>query len=350
MLGKARVTTVEALLRDLGSPDARVRVTAADAASAVVEADIVDSGRARVISALVSRLDDAHVDVRAASALALADLSANEALPNLLVAADDDVALVRQCAITALGEIGDVRARERIRRALGDDRPEVRFQAIVAFPRLAREASEDAWAALLGGLEDADAQVRGRAAEACGELADGSPLPKEVADALARIVEDKNEAPDSRVASAIALAESGDRRGGPLLLAVLRGEIAEPDPGRVQAAFELAGELALEGARELASSAAFGLRARFGDAGRRSAALTALVRLGDRRAIDHVLAELDGRSFARRALAIGIVGRAGLAEARPRLLALKRDPALADPDAVDDALARIASEHENDAP
>jgi HEAT repeat protein len=353
MLGKARVTTVEALLRDLASPDARVRITAADAASSVVEHDAVERGRARVISALVSRLEDVHADVRAASALALADLGANEALPNLLVAADDDLALVRQCAITALGEIGDVRARERLRRALKDERPEVRFQAIVAFPRLAREADgkdEDAWSALSSGLTDDDAQVRGRAAEACGELADGAPLPDEIADLLATLVDDKDEAPDTRVAAAIALAESSDRRGGPLLLALLRGDVVEPNPGRVQAAFELAGALALEGARELAASAAFGLRARFGDPGRRAAALTALVRLGDRRAIEHVLAELDGRSFSRRAMAIGIASRGALAEARSRLLALKRDPTLADPDSVDDALARIDAEHKTQAP
>jgi hypothetical protein len=56
-----------------------------------------------------------------------------------------------------------------------------------------------------------------------------------------------------------------------------------------------------------------------------------------------VLAELDGASFTRRAHAIGIAGRAALAEAKPRLLALREDPSRADPDAIDDALSRIES-------
>jgi len=42
-----------------------------------------------------------------------------------------------------------------------------------------------------------------------------------------------------------------------------RRQLEEADPRRVQAVFELAGELGLEDARPLATAAAFGLRARF---------------------------------------------------------------------------------------
>ena len=352
-LSRSRISTVEAVLRDLASPDAKVRIDAADHASLVVsqgsqgpEGSEGPQARAQIISALSRALDDANGNVRAACALALADLRAHEALPALLVAADDDVPLVRQLAITALGEIGDARARERMRRALRDERPEVRFQAIVAFPRLAivdgdETGRADAWQALRDALEDDDAQVRGRAAEACGELADGAPLEAEIGDRLAALVLPKHPS-DVRVAAAIALAESGDRRGARVLIDVMSGAIAEPDPGRVQAAFELAGELNLEEAQGLATQAAFGLRARMGgDPSRRAAALVALVRLRDRRAIDLVLADLRGRSFSRRMLAIGIAGRAALAEARESIEALRRDPTLADPEAIDDALGRI---------
>ncbi|MEO7093771.1 MAG: HEAT repeat domain-containing protein [Polyangiales bacterium] len=345
--GRARPVTVEALLRDLFSPELRVRIEAADASSLVV-ADASDADRARIVAALAKMLDiDGQPMARAAAALALADVSAHEALPALLVAAEDSAAIVRQQAISALGEIGDVRACERIRRALGDDRPEVRFQAIVAYPRLAKQQATDGelgdvWSALETGLVDEDAQVRGRAAEACAELADAEPLPKKIGDRLAKMATDKKETADARVAASIALGESGDRRGSETLLDVMAGRIDEPSPGRVQASFELAGELGLEHARAEATSVAFGLRGRFGDPGRRAAALVALVRLGDRRAIDHVLGELSSSSFTRRMTALGIVSRSALAEARPKLESMRDRPSLLDPDAVTDALAKIS--------
>lgn len=345
LLGRARPTTLEAVLRDLRAPDAAARVRAADMASRVAELDLAT--REPIVDALSRALSDEDADVRGAAALALADVRGAEALAALTVAADDDAPLVRQLAITALGEIGDPRARERVRRALSDERPEVRFQAIVAFPRLVRGGGADdlhaAWEALAAGLADEDAQVRGRAAEACAELADGAALPASVAERLRGLSSDGDEPNDTRVSAAIALAESGDPRGGEVLLGVVRGRIEEPNPGRVQAAFELAGELGLEEAREACERAAFGVRAWLGDPGRRSAALVALVRLGDRRAIEHVLGELRARSWTRRAHAIGIAARSGLREARPTLEAMRAD-AGTDPDAIADALARLDEE------
>lgn len=350
MLARARPSTPDAVVRDLSSTDHRARIDAAQHAAAVV-AESGDGVRGRIVEALAEALSDPDPRVRAPVALALADLRAHEALPALLVAADDDVDLVRQFALLALGEIGDPRARERIRRALRDPRPEVRYQAIVAFPRIAcagrdaRDVDPEVWGALAAGLDDDDEQVCGRAAEACAELADGAPLPPTVADRLARVARDGELPENARVAAAIALAESKDDRGADVLLAVMRGDVDEPDARRVHAVFELAGELKLEAARPLASNAAFGLRARLGDPSRRSAALVALVRLGDPKAIEHVLGELAGRSYERRAMAVGIASRAAMAEARPRLVELLRDPTLADAHAVAEAIARIDAEH-----
>lgn len=341
-LARSKPATLEVVLRDLQSRDVRARVAAVEHAPSVARAE---NARGGIVDALVRALKDDSEHVRGAAALALADMEANEALPALLVAADDDAFVVRQLAITALGEIGDRRALERVRRALRDPRPEVRFQAVVAFPRLAREddgnIAKEVWNALSAGLEDDDPFVRSRAAEACAEVADGAPLTGTISDRLARLAADKSESPDTRVAAAIALGESGDARGEKVLLAVMRGDIDEPDPRRVQAIFELAGELKLEAARPLATAAAFGLRARFGDPSRRAAALVTLIRLGDRRAIDQVIGDLNGRSYERRTLAIGIAARAAMTEAAPHLEALKRDASLADPDAIDDALTAI---------
>ncbi len=353
MLARARPSTPDAVVRDLSSTDMRARVDAAQHAPGVV-AEHGDAVRGRIVEALAAALADPDPRVRAQVALSLADLQAHEALPALLVAADDDADLVRQFALVALGEIGDPRARDRVRRALRDPRPEVRYQAIVAFPRVAcaahgegesGEMDPEVWGALAAGLDDEDEQVRGRAADACAELADGNALPATVADRLARVARDREQPGFARVAAAIALGESKDERCAEVLLAVMRGDIDEPDPRRVQAVFELAGELRLEAARPLAANAAFGIRARFGDPSRRAAAIVALVRLGDPKAVEHVLAELSGRSYERRAMAIGIASRAAMAQARPRLVELLRDPALADAHAVAEALARIDQEH-----
>lgn len=330
-LARARPQTAEAIVRDLASDDPRVRIETAGHAPGVVGDDRGEV-RARVVEALARALKDAHHGVRGAAALALADLDADEALPALIEAVDDDEASVRELAVTALGEIGDPRAHDRVQRALRDPLPEVRFQAIVAFPRIARAAgaADEIWGALSIGLEDDDALVRGRAAEACAELADGEELPATVADRLARVVRDSDQPNDARVAAAIALGESGDARCRPVLLAVLRGEIEEPDPRRLQAVYELVGELRLEEARPLLHAASFGLRARFGDPSRRAAALIALIRLGDRRAIDFVLAELEARGWERRVAALGVVARTSLVEARSRVLAMRADPMTAD--------------------
>ena len=72
--------------------------------------------------------------------------------------AENEDALVRQMAITALGEIGDARATERLRRALSDERCEVRFQAAIAFPRVTA-SPEAAIEALVQATHDADPLV-----------------------------------------------------------------------------------------------------------------------------------------------------------------------------------------------
>ncbi len=341
MLTRARPATLEAILRDLASRDHRVRVEAAQYATTVVGDDEGDV-RAKVVAGLIAALADDHDAVRSAVAIALADMQAIEALPGLLLAADDESAMVRQMAITALGELGDPRARERVSRALRDPRPEVRFQAMVAFPRIARGAGEDdeIWTALGLGIEDDDAFVRSHAAEACAELADGEKLPAHVADRLARRARDAEETLDVRVASAIALGESRDERAAETLLAVARGELKEKDPRRVQAVFELLGELGVEEARAIATDAAFSFRSRFGDPSRRAAALVTLIRLGERRAVDHVLSELEARGWERKVAAIGIVNRTALSEARPKLEALRDDPMVGEMAA--DTLAQLA--------
>ena len=97
-------------------------------------------------------------------------------------------------------------------------------------------------------------------------------------------------------------------------------------------------------ARPLLHAAAFGLRARFGDPSRRSAALIALVGLGDRRAIEHVLTELEARGWERRVAALGVVARTRLVEARERVAAMRGDSMTAD--IATDVLAQLDDKSE----
>ena len=341
-LVRTQVGTCAAVLRDLASSDPRVRKAAIAAAPRVAREE-GDEARLRIIEGLVAQLSTAaSTMIRGDAALALADLEATEAVPQLIEAATDDNDLLRELAVSALGEIGDGRAAEVVGKALRDDEPEVRFQAIVAYPRVAKgQIPEDRiWAALRRGLDDADGDVQVRAAEACAELADGAELPAAIGDRLANLCRDEGAESELRIVAAITLGDSGDARGGKVLVAVITGELPS-DERRTCIAMELAGELRLETAKANLEATVFGWRARFGDPTRRTAALVALCRLGDARAIAEVTADLESGSYAKKAIALGVAGRGKVRSARAAIEGLRGQPGLADPDAVEDALAAL---------
>jgi HEAT repeat protein len=351
-LGLGRRRSIDAFERDIRSGDARAMSGALAEAAMVADAE---AARARVIAAVVALLDreDAEASLRALAATTLADLDAREAVPQLVAAAEGDTPLVAEMSIAALGEIGDRRALEVARGALRASRPALRFQAIVAFSRIAVAAALDAteaaepalldaaWDAVARALVDEDDEVRARAADLVGELSERCAPPDRIADRLARLTADEDEIVAVRVAAAIALGEVGDQRGAAVLLRVASGALATEEPGRREAALEIAGELGLEAARPLASAAAFGWRSRFADPGRRASALVALAALGDERARAHFAAELASGSWARRTVAVGLIGRARLRSLRAEVAALANDETKADPVAVSDALERI---------
>ena len=104
---------LEAAFRDLESERAATR--AAAIRDVVRHALGADGTRERAVPLLEKALrEDAVAQVRAAAALALADLGAAEALATLLVAVEDEDPHVRQMALSALGEIGDARAAARL--------------------------------------------------------------------------------------------------------------------------------------------------------------------------------------------------------------------------------------------
>lgn len=330
--------TLAAALRDLKATKPSVRAESARELAAHEDAD-----RERVVRALEEALrNDTDGSVRAAAALALADIKGVEALPALLLAMEDDEPNVRQMAITALGEIGDPRATERLRRALSDERPEVRFQAVIAFPRVcARRA--DAIASLMKATHDDDALVCHIAVRMAEELAGderGEGLEDEVAKRARELLE--HAAPMVRIAAAVLLARAGDARAGRVLEMVARGELKTDDGEDEAAAIELCGELGIEAAKSGLERRAFGgaiglMRDRFAWNAR-----VALARMGHERATREIVKELGAWDRDKRTLAVAAAGRARIVEARPLIEAMRGDAARADAGAVDEALERIS--------
>jgi HEAT repeat protein len=348
--------TLEAALRDLDEASARVR------ASAVV--DLArhhddDAARPRVVAALRRMLsDDAH-EVRSAAASALGEVRAPEALGELLIATEDKHGLVRQLALEALGFVGGERAVERVRRALSDPRPELRFQAVLAYPRL---APGDAHAALAAAADDDDAGVRYialRVAEErlhppegslldhadaadpadAADAADDRRPPRELLDAARRCLADDEAR--VRVAAAILLARGGDASAEPVLLDVIEDRLRTPELEDEAAAVELAGAIGLARATTALERRAYG-PARFFRERCSFHARIGLARLGHARARGDILRELAAWSRETRTLAVMSAGRARLADARAQIQAMQGRPERADEHAVAEALAALS--------
>jgi HEAT repeat protein len=329
--------TLEAALRDVGDPKLQVRLSAARDLARHVGDD-----RARVIAALERALRDDSGQVRATAAELLGDLEGVEALATLLVTVEDEIDLVRQQAIYALGMIGDARAQKRLERALEDARPELRFQAVMAYPRVVTEPSH-AVRALVKASRDVDehvAHMAFRMAETLageGEVVDASVL-KRALEAL------DDGRPRVRAVAAVIVARSGRSEADALLVELVSGALATPELEDVSAAIELCGERRLERARAALARRAFGGVLGFARDPLRWNARTALARLGDERARREILAELDARSPDVRTLAVSAVGRARMLEAYERVVAMKDDPRRADPSTVEAALAQLDEE------
>jgi hypothetical protein len=336
---------LEASFRDLDSAKADVR--AATISDVVRHARGDETIRERAVRELAKRLQDDHPKVRAAAAVGLGDLHANDAVTALLVTAFDDDAFVRQMALNALGEIGDARALPRLRRALSDERPEVRYQTIIAFARIADRAEEiDASEVddiLFAALDDADPAIVHIALRVAEERLDEGRPPDSrlVARARALVADDPEISPHVRLVAAILLVKAGDDRGKDIVMRVVRGERIgneAPDKEDERAAVELAGQLGREALPHLERRAYGAMR--FVKDTCAFHARIALARLGHERAKREILNELG--STRREVLEAAIVsaGRARLVEAKDAIARLTS--AVADPELTREALTRLS--------
>ena len=348
--------TLEASLRDIGSTKASVRVSAIG--DLVRHAARSDDVRARAIPLLEKTLrDDEAAPARGAAAVALADMGAHEALATLLVAVEDDDDHVRQMALSALGEIGDPRASQRLERAMRDPRPEVRYQAVIAYSRVCKDDPAALAAALTRALDDADAAIRYIAMRLAEErLADVLAVSSEAVPApfregsLAHRIDQLVDSPDeaTAVVAGLYLARLGRQRGYDVVLDVVAERRKTPELEDERACVELAGELLLRDALPHLERRVWGsrrvLRTFFSwGAGDHSScswhARIALARMGHEAARAGILADLSSWRRETREAAVVAAGRARVAEARSAIenLGGSVDAAL-----VREALVRLA--------
>jgi HEAT repeat protein len=324
-----------------------------------------DTTRERAIPQLEKALRDDRVpSVRAEAAVALADVAAHEALPTLLVAVEDEDAHVRQMALSALGEIGDARAAQRLERALRDARPEVRYQAVIAFARVAKDDPAAVVVALARALNDEDPAIcyiamriaEEQVADAGGDVAEkGDAHPLRDARLVAR-AEQLAEGAEEAVAvvAGLYLARIGKPLGRAIALDVVAERRQTPELEDEQACVELSGELAMREAVVHLERRAWGRRRvlrsllSWGAGDRASCAWharTALARMGHERARAEILADLGSWRRETREAAVVAAGRSRLRESRDvleKLLGTVHPGGSVDAALVREALVRLA--------
>ncbi|MDA8082175.1 MAG: HEAT repeat domain-containing protein [Nitrospiraceae bacterium] len=91
----------------------------------------------RVVSALLEKLDDSELPVRAASIVSLGRVGDAAAVPYLIERLNDPSFMIRSSAIVALGQLGDTRALPALEKtADSDSEPLLRMEARAALTRV----------------------------------------------------------------------------------------------------------------------------------------------------------------------------------------------------------------------
>jgi HEAT repeat protein len=338
--------SLAAALRDAAHPKARVRLSALADLVRWAQTDEREPCAARLLAMLE---EDSAAEVRAAAALACADIGLHEGLPALLRTATSAPPRVAQMALVAIGELGsasDAEALAAVRRALASDGPALRFQGLVAAGRLLPlEELADHVSSALG---DAEAKLRYIAcriveerffAEPEGDAASaGASWRTPLLQSVERLLSD----PDAEVmiAAAVLLAPRGSTAARGVLVKALNRRRAFAQADDEQAAIELCAELGLDAARPGLSARAFG-GLWLGSSQLAFQARVALARLGDERARQHILRGLSSWSRSVRAQCVAAAGLARLEAARPRLLEMRRDERAVDARSVAEALLAL---------
>lgn len=300
--------TLPAALRDAGHAKTEVRVSA-----------VGDLGhfaapperRLAVEQLERSLARDAEHRVRAAAAVALADLGAREAARALLDATVDAHPRVRQMALLALAEVAaaseEVRARLRV--ACGDALPGLRFQALITTARLDPAALPTRARAA---LDDDDPQIRYIAVRLCEEAEVDLSASPELFDRLQEALADADAS--VRLAAALLLVRHGVDRAGDVIVQSLNARLAIQHADDELQAITQAGDARLMAALP-------GLRRRLGGWWLRRpfdwSARVALCQLGEADVIERLLRDLGSGNARVRTMALEAVARCKLERALP---------------------------------
>ena len=312
----------DAALRDVEARDGKFRL-----AAALRLANAPEGREGEACRGLIALANDTLGPIRAAALNGLESLGEPGGLAVAKRRMDDGHDAARQAALRAAAAL-DPDALHWLPEMARDRRPEMRAQAVLAVAELA--GGEVATPVLTEALADEDASVRGAAAVAVGELG-----LDDLDDALADLLADRA---DVAFAAACALAQIGDARGEPVLVAAL------PDRDAALDAAEALGEIATEAGLEALARTA---QRAFAPLLLRAAAGAALARRGDARgepALGRVLEawRADGRDYA-----VHAVGELRLEGLVPALIRLTKRLRGADPRVLAGALERFAEDHED---
>ncbi|MGE5091028.1 MAG: HEAT repeat domain-containing protein [Bacillota bacterium] len=262
-----------------------------------------DVRAARAFPVLVRSLGDLEDEVRGKAASALGRLGDRRAVPYLLEhLLSDPAPFVRARIAGALGQFGDADVIDRLVRALGDPAWWVRMRSVEALEQI----GEVAEGPLLVALDDADPEIRSRAAVALERLG----VPARLVGMIER-GERADEAGSLLVKFAIAGAHE--------LLAEL---LLHPSP-RVRLATVIA--IRRAGRRDLAAELT-GTATGDADGAIRAEAFEALRVLGLREAVPAALTGMVDASEPARTAAIRLIGELGGTESIPGLRARTSDP------------------------
>lgn len=302
--------TLAACERDVRSEKADVR---ASAVTDLVRHARHDETRERAMTLLANALSDTSPRVRARAAIAFGDAYTagteldQGTLDAMLRATEDDDDEVRQMAITALGEIGDARALPRLSRASHDERPSMRYQAVIAIAQMSSAGDETRVKALLRASSDDDFNIRYIAMRLAEEHFKDKAHERLRLRAVALLDDDER---DVAIAAAIFLGHAGDERGKPLLRRIVRGEIPVQREDEREAV-ELVGALGMNDLVPDLEKRAFGLARHVRDTCSFHA-IIALARLGHARAVATIERDMKSPSDKRREAATIAAERAAL--------------------------------------
>jgi HEAT repeat protein len=334
--------SLAAALRDIESPKVHVRRSAARELGLHVGSSATREVVQRLLAAAA---DDPDTEVRVQALLALADGGATDSAGSIARLATSAEPRVRQMALLALAELaepGHPEALQAAHAATVSPLPALRYQGLVALRHLAQL---HAIPTLASALSDSDAEVRWVALRLLDELssdepARGDPVPSwgvKLVDTVRATGLDANE----RVATAarLLLAGWGDAAALQQLARLLEARRVIPNRDDELAAIRLVARWGVREAQAALTRRAWPL---FFDTPLAFEARVALAALGDARARQSILSDLQSGVAARCARAIEPVGRLRLVSGRSRLTQLLAKPDGLDADAIRLALQRLS--------